>query len=209
MRMGKDRCVGSSKTDKSRLLLHFLLRLLIPLACLCACQPSGDQTGGEIIPTPDREDDPTVLSPPLILKPLLACGTAVTVKGFIPGSQIDIFADGSLIGGGIGLDPEKETYPVTALIAGQSVTATQTFDSFTSDPSDPVVVKDHTEVYPNGLPRPGFPALYLYDCGVATVVDRLPPGGTVRVMARDPIAGATPSVVGQVSGVEERQTVGN
>ncbi len=139
---------------------------------------------------------------------LLDCATAVTVQGFRPGAKIEVSADGAVVGSRESDTPWGVTIEVSpSLSAGQIVTATQTFDGFTSPPSEPVVVEDVSEAYPAGLPEPRLPATPLYSCGVATVVSDLPPGGEVRVHAEPP-GGGTPDLVGQRSGVEARQTVG-
>lgn len=177
---------------------------------LGAC--STPQEGGVFERTPRLDWDRTFLSPPIIDEPLLRCGTSVTVRGYGPEAFVEIFADGAVIGSavtGMGPHPDRETIDVDpALDAGQTVTVRQTLDGATSADSEPVVVKDHTEVYPSGLPRPNFPALHLYDCGIATVLDQLPPGGELRVFAADPAPGSTPALVGQRRGVEERQVLG-
>lgn len=170
------------------------------------------QKGGVFKRTPNLDWDRTFLSPPIIDEPLLRCGTSVTVYGYVPEAFVEVFANGALIGSvvtGMGLRPDRETINVNpSLGMGQTVTAQQTFEGATSDPSEPVIVKDHTEVYPSGLPQPNFPALHLYDCGIATVLDQLPQGGELRVFAADPAPGSTPSLVGQRKGVDQRQVLG-
>jgi len=168
------------------------------------------QTGGTIVPTPRDlvgHAQPGFLSPPVIVPPLLGCGTAVTVQGFVPGATIDIVSGGAHIGGGLGTQPWGQTFPISpALVVGASVTATQTLGGPPSNPSDAVPIQNWHDVYPEGLPRPHFPALPLYQCGVATVVDSLPPGGTLRVSAGP--SGGPAGVVGQVVGVAAAQSVG-
>jgi hypothetical protein len=142
--------------------------------------PGTPQYGGKDVPTNTgrvKEQRPDILSPPIIVAPLLNCGTAVVVKGFIPGAEIRILADGAPIGGGPSDAPWGQSFPVNpALKSPSQVTATQTFDGHTSQPSTPVPVQSVTQAYPNGLPKPGFPALPLYRCGRMTAVDSLPPG---------------------------------
>jgi hypothetical protein len=165
------------------------------------------QTGGKVVDTPRQEDDRSFLSPPIIVEPLLGCGSSVTVMGFRPDAQIAVLESGATIGGGPSNKTWGETFPVSPhLVTDQLVTATQTFGGVTSLPSPVAKVKDHTVVYPAGLPPPELPALPLYRCGIATVASSLPPGGVVRVKAGAP--GAPPAVVGQVDGVEARQSIG-
>jgi hypothetical protein len=173
-----------------------------------------EQTGGRTVDTPQdlvHRERPDILSPPILVEPLLGCGLAVTVQGFIPGAMIDIVQDGTRIGGGVGTQPWGQTFTVSpALVVTKQVIATQTFTGHTSGPSKPVTVQDHRDVYPSGLPRPRFPALPLYECGIATVVDTLPPGATVRVRDHDPATPpATPlTVIGQVAGTAAGQPLG-
>jgi hypothetical protein len=132
----------------------------------------------------------------------------VTVQGFRPGAKIEVSADGVVVGSEESNTPWGVTIEVSpALSAGQIVTATQTFDGFTSGPSEPVVVRNVSEVYPGGLPKPNLPATPLYQCGIATFVNQLPPGGEVRVFAEPP-GGGTPDIVSQRSGVAVGQSLG-
>lgn len=43
------------------------------------------------------EDDPSVLSPPIILGPLYACADAVGITGLIPGATLEVFINGNLV----------------------------------------------------------------------------------------------------------------
>lgn len=175
---------------------------------LMSCKPPDPQEGGGFEATPNLEYNATIISPIIIVPPLLACGKSVTVKGFVPGARIRVFADGALIGDADGWDPEAQTFAVAPdLIKGQTITASQEFEGTESGPSPPVLVQDHTEVYPAGLPRPTFPQPYLYDCGVATVVGELPPGGSLRVLSGPP-ASLPVAVIGQAVGVAAGQSVG-
>ncbi len=166
------------------------------------------QQGGETVQRPDVKPDPKVISSLIIVPPLLNCGVSVAVKGFIPGAKIRLYANGVLIGEGIGVDPELHTLPVNpALATGQIITATQEFDGVESPPSASEIVKDVMEVYPAGLPKPGFPFTYLYRCGIATYVNNLPPGGQLRV--RDQVNSGSPTtLIGNVNGLAEGQSVG-
>lgn len=194
-------------------LKQFLIFCLAAFFLVTSCEddpdtPTIEQDGSSIIEIEGLQDDPTVLSPPIVVEPLLRCGESVKVKGFVPGARIEIFANTIAIGSGIGLDPEGQTFPVSPeLVRGEMVTAIQTFDGLTSLPSVPARVKDITEEYPGGLPDPGFPALHLYDCGVATLVNNLPPGGKVEVSQRPSTSDAF-DVIGSRSGVAAEQGLG-
>ncbi len=174
-----------------------------------SCDPPRPQEGGTVIPTPNLEFNKGLLSPVIIVPPLLNCGTSVQVKGYVPGAKISIYSGTTLIAQKIGLDPDGEIFAVSPdLSTGNIITATQEFDGATSGPSIPETVKKHTDVYPNGLPKPEFPFLYLYNCGIATAVNHLPPGGQLRVYSRENFAGSPKTLVGSVTGVGEGQSVG-
>ena len=192
------------------------LLYLIGLAMLCclACddvdipQAPKEQTGGQVTRRPDTRPNPEVISTLIIVPPLLNCGESVTVKGFIPGAQIRIYQGGTVIGNGTGHDPESQTFAVSpALVTGQIITATQEFDGTESAPSAPNTVQDVNVVYPAGLPKPNFPFLYLYDCGIATHVNNLPPGGQLRVF-QQPNGAAPRNTVGSANGVAAGQSIG-
>lgn len=58
------------------------------LACTIWCVAAGCapivQQGEREVRTPDVPQTRGVISPPIIVEPLLTCGQSVTVKGFIP-----------------------------------------------------------------------------------------------------------------------------
>ena len=165
------------------------------------------QTGGSREPAPDIQNDPGVISPPILHEPMMRCGTAVRVSGFAPQAMIRILEGGTnMIGEAIGWNPDGQMIPLDVeLDEDWIITAVQEIDGTTSDPSNPVEVQDHTEVYPTGLPRPELNTLPLYRCGVATVVRELPEGGEVRVLS-DALPPDDP--IGRASGVGSDQSVG-
>ncbi len=167
--------------------------------------PDNVQVGGRVIDQVDWSDDESVLSPPILVGPLLACATAVRVRGFTPGAQVRILRNGTDdIGGAEGWDPEGQMFPLTeALEAGWEITAVQIFGGVTSPPSESDEVQAVADAYPDGLPRPEIGALPLHDCGVATLPTKLPMGGEVRVFTD-----AQTSPIGSRTGVNETQTVG-
>ncbi len=122
------------------------------------------------------------LSPPIIDPPLLTCATTVSVKGFVPGAKIEIFANGTtLIGGGVSDAPWGQTFSVSpALVGGDVITATQTFDGVTSLPSQPVTVQHAEKYYGGPLPKPKLDEP-IYDCGGAIGVRNLAKGGLLKV----------------------------
>lgn len=159
------------------------------------------QRGGGVEPIDGWENDPSVLSPPLLHGPALTCGTAIKVSGFVPGALIRVYEGGSnVIGDTVGLDPDEGVVvPLNMpLDAGWDLTATQEIDGTESGPSNQVTSLDHTDYYDGGLPPPEIPFVPLYECGVATVVSNLPQGGEVEVFSD-----AISSPIGQASGVGE------
>ena len=186
---------------------------LVALLFIAGCDdnnlPGGprEQTGGHTVQRPDVGSNPTVISSIIIVPPLLNCATSVTVMGFIPGAKIRIYEGTNVIGGDIGLDPDGVTIPVSpALASTQVITATQEFEGLESAKSSAVNVQVIFDVYPSGLPKPGFPFTYLYRCGIATIVDNLPPGGQVRV-SDQANASAPMNLIASANGVTGGQYV--
>ena len=167
------------------------------------------QEGGEVTQDFEPRPNPEVISPLIIVDPLIECAESVTVKGFIPDAIIRIYADGAIIAEKNGTDPQSQTFAVSPpLSAGQSITATQEFEGVESTPSMAKTVKTFIEVYPSGvLPKPNFPYLYLYDCGIATYVNELPQGGQLRVFEKENSA-ASNNLIGSANGVNDGQSVG-
>jgi len=188
--------------------------LLVTLVFFTACDTANmppPPPGSRTVPTPrDLEFAGATVSPVIVVPPVMTCGISVTVRGFIPGALIRIFQDGAKIGEAMGIDPEGQTFSVlpNSLQKDKMITATQEFDKKQSLPSAAEQVKDHTEIFPDGLPQPEFPILDLYNCGIATVNDHLPAGGELRVFSRDPAPGAVKTLVGNVKGVSTVQSVG-
>ena len=196
------------KSDYRQLLVICSLACIASLFQLISCGPPKPQEGGKFEPTPNLEYNPRVISPIVIVPPLLACGKSVTIKGFVPGARIRVYADGAIIGDADGWDSEGQTFAVAPDLAkAQTIYATQEFEGAESVPSASIFVQDHSEVYPAGLPKPIFPHPYLYDCGVATVVGELPPGGSVKVLSGPP-ASVPIIVIGQADGVAAWQGIG-
>lgn len=130
------------------------------------------------------------LSPPSVHPPLHECGTALTVSGFVPGAAIDIYADNTRIGGGTSDSPWGQRFRVNPpLAAGQAITATQTADGETSNPSASITVIAHEKVYLETLPTPELKEP-IYDCGGALSVRNLADGGLLEVFADDVLVGS-------------------
>jgi hypothetical protein len=132
------------------------------------------------------DDDPTLLSPPVVVEPLYQCATAVQVLGGAPDAKIEVEVNGTIAGGGIvqTVLPYGIAIGVPSLKANDQVRARQTTASAQSAWSSPsVTVRDHTQDYPAGPPRPEIFPLPLYECGVRTGVSNLLIGGNVWVTA--------------------------
>lgn len=148
-------------------------------------------------------DDPSILSPPIVVSPLYACATAVTVLGFVPHAELELeIAGGALPPEPAGFsDPDGFTFTgIGALVAGQVVRARQAFGGATSDWSQPVTVRDHTVDYPAGPPRPEINPEPVYQCGSRTGVRNLLIGCNVWITADG-------TEVGRVDGAKEHQGV--
>ena len=114
------------------------------------------------------EDDPSVVSPPIILGPLYACADAVGITGLIPGATLEVFINGNLVSTSIPQDIDPAGVSVPSLTIGDLVKARQTLGSFTSDFSDEEEVRDVTSDWPDGLPEPRINPPPLYECGGRT-----------------------------------------
>lgn len=171
--------------------------------------PPPEQEGGREVDGTNLRDNEGVLSPPTIVPPLLRCGESVTVKGFVSGARIRIYVGGSELAADVGWFPDGHTVRLPRQLAEHEiVTATQQVSgSVESGRSPEVRVVDYLAAFPSGLPQPRLPYLPLYNCGVATVVDQLPPGGKVTVF--DQVNRGDPrTILGSINGVAAGQSIG-
>ncbi len=172
-----------------------LVLLLIAAASQVGCGPGRGpeprdegawQQGGTVVDVPDEiQEDPSILSPPILEEPLLDCGVAVGLRGLVPDGTVEIIANGT---DSIGTAPTGDGGAGSVslsvpLEAGWVVTATQSVGTSTSDPSTERIVSTIADAYPDGLPRPDLYLPPLYRCGEATAVRDLPPGGSVDVFS--------------------------
>ena len=109
-------------------------------------------------------------------EPLYRCAAAVTVRGYVVDAQIDVRVNGvtvaSVAGGSAW--PNGVTVALPAELAtGETVLARQKTVTATSGWSAAVVVRDHTEDYPAGPPRPNVDPAPVYECGIRTGVSNL------------------------------------
>lgn len=160
--------------------------LFLSLAALAACggEPPRDP---HLVDRPDNlKEDSTFLSPPVLQHPIYACATTVMVQGFVPGAKIDIFADGDPTPIGTAQSWLTSGQMVTvgsAFTVGQHITARQTFEGATSDPSNEVPVTSHTEDYPAGLPTPRIDPTPCLDCGRAIGIRDAAPGAWIKIFS--------------------------
>jgi len=148
------------------------------------------------------DDNPKLLSPPIVDEPLYQCGTAVQVLGGLAGAMVEVQVNGAPAGSGLvhALLPYGITVVVPPLVVNDVVRARQTTSSAQSAWSQVVTVRDHTQDYPAGPPRPEIFPLPLYQCGVRTGVGNLLIGGNVWVTANG-------AEVGRINGCGNPQGV--
>jgi hypothetical protein len=108
------------------------------------------------------EDNPKVLSPPLITQPLYGCAKIVNVTGYVPEATLDLEVDGAVV---VANFPGHSPTPWGASIKlpatfktnqapPQKVRARQSFGGEASDWTAVVTVRDHAADFPAGLPGP-------------------------------------------------------
>lgn len=151
----------------------------------------------------DLKDDPKLLSSPWLAEPLYQCATAVTVYGFVPHAKIDVEVAGAVVvSQQVGFpEPQGATLALPAqLVAGQTVRVRQRIPGAQSGWSAAVTVRDHTQDYPAGPPRPQINPAPVYKCGSRTGVGNLLSGGNVWITA-DAVE------VGRVNGCAPQQGV--
>lgn len=159
----------------------------------------------------DLKEDDNNLSPPIVQTPLYACTNGVVVQGFIPDATVEIFVNGTSVGGNVSDAPSGQSFAISATLAvGDSVTATQTFDGRTSDLSQAVMVTSHTDDYPEGLPKPRISAVPLYECGITSGARDVVPGAKLTFSSESSSAsGFDPEVVvGTVNNSGAAQSIG-
>jgi len=150
----------------------------------------------------DLQDNPELLSPPII-GPLYRCATAVKVTGFVPHAEIDVEVNSSIeVNVQVGYpQPNGEIIELpNPLEANQRVRARQRTSTAQSQWSAHVTVRDHTEDYPAGPPRPQINPAPVYECGSRTGVSNLLVGGNVWITA-------DAAEVGRVDGCSDHQGV--
>jgi dienelactone hydrolase len=148
-----------------------------------------DKAAGRVVPRDklDLEDPEGVISPPYLEEPIYQCSRVVVVRGFIPHAELEVYVGGAPVvtvaDAGLGVPSGAVVELPAELRAGESVRALQRFGGAESDLSPEVIVRDHTQDYPTGLPQPVIDPTPLYECGVAMAVNNLVPGSRVRATA--------------------------
>ena len=140
-------------------------------------------SGGEV-PRPDTGDDPSVISPPLIIGPLYACAEAIEVRGGIYGAKLSIYIDGAPTASITITTPSRTIVNIPPLLAGQVIGAVQEMNGVNSNPSNSVTVIDHSVAYPSGLPIPNIDPKVIYECG-HTIAVRHVRGAKVTVFTNN------------------------
>ena len=141
---------------------------------------------GEGIPIDelDLQDRRDFISPPIVVEPLYQCAPNVIVRGFIMHADVEVRVDGVVDAAEEGLNPDGQSFALPSeLVAGEQVDARQHFDGAVSDWTTPVTVRDHTDEFPAGPPRPEIYPPPLHECGSSTAVRNLINGCNVRISA--------------------------
>jgi hypothetical protein len=137
---------------------------------------------------------PSPLLPPVIVGPLSLCSSSVRVQAQLPGAKVNLFsavgaAAPTLVGTGVatGNDQIFQLNAGVTLVAGASVTATQTLGGVTSLPSFlPFVVQAQTASVGNVICQ----TTPIFECSQVLVLGGLVPGATVQVMAGGAVCGS-------------------
>jgi outer membrane protein assembly factor BamB len=118
------------------------------------------------------------VAPPVVLAPLCAAQTSVTVSNYKPGALIEIFQNGVSLGRGQPPEQALFDFPVPPLTGGDVVTATQTSCGIASVPSNGVMV----DPAPAAMPTPQVPGP-IFECGAVVRVRNLHVGARVTVFS--------------------------
>jgi outer membrane protein assembly factor BamB len=135
-------------------------------------------------------NNPEVLSPPILRRPIYACAQTVVVNGYIPNAKIQIFAAGNPtpIASAVATEGPSQIIQISApFTLGQVITAVQTFDGVDSKPSNAVTATSHKSDFPDGLPQPRLAQVPCYECGRALEVADVIPGAWWKAFAEDSI----------------------
>ena len=152
----------------------------------------------------ELQENDELISPPIIVEPLYRCSPVVNVRGYKTHATLDVEVDGSVV---VSNEPGGFPQPHGAILklptpldTGQVVRARQHSGGVTSDWSAPATVRDHTQDYPAGPPRPEINPAPVYQCGLRTGVSNLLVGCNVWITADG-------AEVGRVDGAAAHQGV--
>jgi outer membrane protein assembly factor BamB len=137
-------------------------------------------------------NNPEVVSPLILQRPIYACAETVVVNGYVPQAKIEVYVAGnpSPIGSTTASEPSNQPVKVSApFVERQVVTAIQIVGGAKSQPSNAVTVTSYKDDYPGGLPQPRIAPTPCYDCGRAVGIADVIPGAWWKVFAEDPKAG--------------------
>lgn len=137
------------------------------------------------------------ISPPMVIGPLYACATQVAVRGAVLDAKVMLYVNS---GTGVSttiIDPARNPLQLNftglpELRAGDIVTATQEIDGAVSDTSEPVIVRNYRDDYPDSLPKPVIDPTTVYGCAELIAVRHVPGAIlTVYTNGANPISYAT------------------
>ncbi len=156
--------------------------VIAPLLVLgCDDRPRSDEDPHVVRDGREIEEDPSVLSPPILEKPIYACASVVTVSGFVPGATLEVFEGANQIASVTGTTSWGQAVGVSiSFVTGQVITARQVLGGNNSPPSNAVTVTSHIEDYPSGLPRVRLDGPVL-ECGRAVGYRDVVPGAWVKL----------------------------
>ena len=178
---------------QSRFRAYILLgAILFSSSALAQVNSQDVQRGGQAF-----KNNPQVLSPPVLQRPIYECAQTVVINGYVPNAKIQIFVAGNPTPVGRAVATETSGQPIQISIPftlGQTVIAVQSFDEVDSKPSNAVTVTSHMGDYPNGLPQPRIEPAPCYECGRTVGVADVIPGAWWKVFAEDPMEGGGFSV---------------
>ena len=149
------------------------------------------------------KNNPEVLSPLILQRPIYECAQTIVVNGYIPNAKILIFVAGNPAPVGSGVATETSNQPIRMTVPftlGQVITAVQSFDGEASKLSNAVTVTSHKDDYPAGLPQPRIAPLPCYECGRAVGIADVIPGAWWKVFAENPTAEGSFSAPVEVGG---------
>ena len=105
----------------------------------------------------DFRNNPEVLSPIILRRPIYECADTVVVNGYVPLAKIEVYLAGNPSPIGSATASEIANQPVkvsAAFVKGQVVTAIQVVGGVKSNSSNSVTVTSYKDDYPAGLPQP-------------------------------------------------------